>query len=110
MNDVPEPIGVPLPEWSLMRYVKPLPRPLTHEEMARFEAAVDILNSHVGLCMARINDEESSPNPDPSVIAGYERRADGYISLRNSLGAMDFDRIAEVLDSARATTEELSNG
>jgi len=110
MSDTPEPIGVPLPEWSLMRHVKPLPRPLTHEEMARFEVAVDILNSHVGLCMSHIYDEESSPDPDHAVIAEYERRADGYIASRNSLGAMDFDRISEVIDSARAVAEELRRG
>jgi len=110
MSDTPEPIGVPLPEWSLMRHVKPLPRPLTHEEMARFEAAVDILNSHVGLCMARIDAEESSSEPDAAAVAEYERRADEYIALRNSLSAMEFDRISEVLRSARTVEEELRGG
>ena len=109
LNDTPELIGVPPPEWSVASRIKPLPRPLTHQEMARFEAAIDILNSHVGLCVALVRSEVAKPDPNDAVVAALKERQRGYIALRNSLKAMDFDTISQVLNEARAVTEELNS-
>ena len=78
--------------------------------MARFEAAIGILNNHVGLCVARVRLEETKPDPDSALITAINERKKVYIALCESLQAMDFDNISQTLAEAREVRAELQNG
>ncbi|MGL4173986.1 MAG: hypothetical protein ACRCTR_07945 [Actinomycetota bacterium] len=96
------------PPGTIMATVDPGPE-LSYREMARFEAAIDTLNQHVGSCMAQIYAEEAKPQPDETVSAHYRDAAHQFAARRRALRGHDAEAINEVLQTARKVKAELND-
>lgn len=98
-----------LPLESVLSRVKNA-APVSLEQMARFEAAVDILNQHVGTCQARIYAEQAKPAPDSTVIDRFQALATEFAERRRTLQSHDTPNIDGVLTAAREVRAALSDG
>jgi hypothetical protein len=96
-----------MPVESVLHGMRTRFEPVTFDQMARFEAAEDILNQHVGTAMARVSAEERKAVPNQRVIDEMHCRAQEFVSARRALRADDAGAVEEVLARARAVTEEL---
>lgn len=72
-----------LPEWSA-------------DNAARFEVAIELLSQLVGMCSARIAEEETRSSPNPAAIAEYRRLSAGFAQRQMSLNPHDTAAVTRV--------------
>jgi hypothetical protein len=85
----------------------PPPANLTFTQMARFEAAIDTLNQHMGSCQARIHQEQRQAQPNADTITHWRHRAKEFSQHRTHLHPADLESTNRILHDASRTAAEL---
>jgi hypothetical protein len=82
-------------------------RSVSFREMARFEAAIDTLNQHVGLVVERLREEKDKPAPDDSEVARLSGLHRGFVERRRTLRSHDTASVDAVLSQAKSVQSGL---